>query len=84
MELIEKNVGSFPPLMDQVTVSLAVKVWTVVVFSLIVFRLVSAPALPEGPVINGAVVSSLTSAMVTSIHWLEEFPERSVAFTYIE
>ena len=76
--------GSFPPLIDQVTASLAVKVWTVVVFSLIVLKDSDAPALPEGPVINGAVVSSLTSAMVTSIHWLEEFPERSVAFTYIE
>ena len=59
-------------------------VWTVVVFSLIVLLDVDAPALPEGPLINGAVVSSTTSAISTWTNCLEELPALSVAFTYIE
>ena len=58
MELLIENLdASAPPLRDQVTVSLAVKVWIAVVFSLIDLLLVESPALPEGPVMDGSISS---------------------------
>ena len=49
--------ASTPPFNDQVTVSLAEKVATVVRFSFTLATLVASPALPDGPVIFAAVVS---------------------------
>jgi hypothetical protein len=54
-DVIEKKEPSVP-LFDQVTDSLAVKVWTAVAVSAIEIELV-APVADDGPVIVGAVVS---------------------------
>ena len=56
---MENLEASAPPLRDQVTDSLAVKVWIAVVFSLIDLLLVEAPALPEGPVMDGEIISAV-------------------------
>ena len=60
---MENLEASAPPLRDQVTDSLAVKVWTEVVFSLMDLLLLESPALPEGPVIDGEI-SSASSARI--------------------
>ena len=57
--------ASAPPLRDHVTVSFAVKVCTAVVFSLIDFELFESPALPDGPVIDGEVSSTLLTETVS-------------------
>ena len=69
--LIANLEASAPPLRDQVTVSLAVKVWIAVVFSLMDLLLVASPALPDGPVIFAPSSSTSTTAMVTvcSLLW---------------
>ena len=54
---MENLASSLPPLRDQFTVSLAVNVWTAIVFSGIDLFAVASPALPEGPEIRGAMVS---------------------------
>ena len=78
-EFIENWSLSTPPVIDQVTVSSAEKVWIVVVFSLIDLVLFASPADPEGPVIEGFISS--ISATVTLTVWSEVFPELSVART---
>ena len=61
---MENLEASAPPLRDQVTDSLAVKVWIAVVFSLMDLELVASPALPEGPVMDAEVSSiSLTETV---------------------
>ena len=63
-ELIVNNEASVPPFNDQVTVSSAVKVFTVETFSLIDTDEVASPSVPEGPLINGFVSStSLTETV---------------------
>ena len=64
-ELIANLEASAPPFNDHVTVSSAVNVWTVVWFSLTVFVLVAAPALPVFPCINGFVSSTFVTVTVT-------------------
>ena len=56
---------SAPPLRDQVTVSLALKVWIAVVFSLIDLLLVASPAEPDGPVMDAEVSSTSITEIVT-------------------
>ena len=63
-ELIAKNEPSVP-LLDQVTDSLAVNVWTEVVFSEIEIELVALVA-EEGPVIVGAVASGIAKRRRTT------------------
>ena len=58
-EFILNLEASAPPFKDQVTVSFAENVWTVVEFSLIDLELEDAPALPVGPVIFGRVESGI-------------------------
>ena len=61
---MENLEASAPPLRDQVTVSLAEKVWIAVVFSLIDFVLVASPALPDGPVMDGEISSTSVTETV--------------------
>ena len=63
--MIENREASAPPLRDQVTVSLAEKVWIAVVFSLMDLVLVESPALPEGPVIVGSISSTSATEIVS-------------------
>ena len=70
-ELILNFATSAPPFKDQLTVSLAVNVWTVVVFSFIDLAKV---VLPDSP-------ASMILETVTVTVWLEIFPWLSVALT---
>ena len=78
-ESIENLDASAPPFNDQVTVSSAVNVRTVVWFSLTVLVLVAAPALPVLPWIKGFVSSTLVTETVTV--WSEVLLPLSVALT---
>ena len=71
---------SAPPIKDQVTVSVAENVWTVVEFSLIDLELEEEPAPPEGPVIVGAISSRFETFTVK--FWSEVLPAPSVALTF--
>ena len=63
-ELISNKAESSPPFNDQVTVSSALKVFTVETFSLMDTDEVASPSVPEGPLINGFVSStSLTETV---------------------
>ena len=63
-EFIANKAESSPPFNDQVTVSSAVKVFTVETFSLIDIDEVASPSIPDGPLINGLVSStSLTETV---------------------
>jgi len=62
--LISNKAESSPPFNDQLTVSSAVKVFTVETFSLMDTDEVASPSVPEGPLINGLVSSiSLTETV---------------------
>ena len=77
---IENLNWSTPPLIFQVTEfsSLgAVNVWIEVEFSSTEAVLVSSPALPDAPCIEGR--TSSTSSIVTVIVWSEVLPALSVA-----
>ena len=74
---MENLEASAPPLRDQVTVSLAVKVWIAVVFSLIDLEDDESPALPEGPVMDAEVSSTSLTEIVRV--WSEVLPAESVA-----
>ena len=76
--MIVNKEASAPSFKDQVTEesSVAVKVWTAVVFSEIDFVLVLSPALPDGPKMLGLIIPGVIwpAERVTS----SEKPSRSV------
>ena len=79
--------ASVPPFKDQVTVSLAENVWTVLIFSLISILLKGKFALspwvwiPPGPVIIGSDSLTTSWIFISKRPWVK-FPDLSVALTH--